>query len=564
MPRVAALVGAAAWVLFVISFDPGVPQWTDLLWLAALAAWVVSVRWSTGEPLLPALPSRGQVVPIGVLVALFSAAWLPFYDNWRWAYTGDSIAWFGIAEHTSRNGLGQSILSLHGVDGNFSFLHGLGFNSLMFVFEPTLFWHRVGKLIVSCVSLVAIYAFFTATVNRWLALAVAAATATNYVWLWFTYVSYGHIDSHIFYFLTLLCAVGIWRNPDRIGPWLACGLIGGLSMFFTQTAWTAVATVGLGLLGYGLATRRLRALVIYAVSFLLAATPVLYQFPFLIEMTTRQAGSLYEWDYLLRVFRGIVEFPLTSSYRHIGVKGGFMRPPLGQLYVAGGVLAAVAVVPALRRLLRVPAVAPILLGFLLWEAVLMTLTNNGYPAASTKRSFNLIPLQCFLAILPFESLYRLAPWALARRGVVAAAVTAIAIGAGGGLRQIVDPPLGLYGNNAFDGLIELRQRWPERHVRFLTSRKDYRESLAPGAFFHANYRLLDQLSVDGEFSAATVDRACAGGEILCAEPHVDAAQLEPFLGVRRDDLDRFPLLNSKELVCFVCRERSERGSPAGS
>jgi hypothetical protein len=540
--------------LFVLWFDPGRHQWgVDGLWLLSVLLWVMAVRGDAASPRPGGGVTVADVVPLTVVLVVFAAAWLPFYDNWRWAYTGDSISWYTVAAGPARHGLPQNILSLRGVDGNFSFLHGLGFNALMFVFEPTLFWHRVGKLVVSCLSLAAIYTYLRLMVGRWFALAVVFCTATNYVWLWFSYVSYGHIDSHIFYFLTLFYATLIWRWPERTMYWVACGLVGGLSLFFTQTAWSAVAAVGLVLFFFAIWIRRLGAFAIYATSFLLVAAPVLVQLPYLLEMTTRQARAIYEWDYLVRIFLAVLRFPYTSGYQNIGVFGGFFRWPLAELYVVGALLAVIGCVPLFRRRLRIPAVAPVLFALLLWDAVLMTITNNGYGQPSTKRAYNLIPVQNFLALLPlYLASVWVARWVWVRSLVVVATVAVIAVAAAGSFEQMAHPSRGLYGNNSFDGVIELRQRFPERRVLFLTSREDYRNALVPEGFFHQSYRVLDQLTLTDAFDDVTVERACAERRILCTEPHIDRERLAPVLAKHQSALQDFPLLNSKDLICYVC------------
>ena len=55
---------------------------------------------------------------------------------------------------------------MRGVDFHFTFLHSLGFNAPMFVFEPTLFWHRVGKMLMSLLSLQAVFWFVRITIGR--------------------------------------------------------------------------------------------------------------------------------------------------------------------------------------------------------------------------------------------------------------------------------------------------------------------------------------------------------------------------------------------------------------
>lgn len=555
-----ALLAAFAWL-----FQPGEPQWwVDGLWLGAVVVWVVVVRRLVSPPaLLPAWPRPRAALLPGALLLLFAACWLPFYDNWRWAYTGDSIAWFQTAAGTVTDGFHQNLLSVHGVDANFTYLHSLAFNALLFVFGPTLFWHRVGKLIVSCLSLAAIYTYFTMTIGRRWALAVLTCVATNYVWLWFSYISYGHMDTYIFYFLTLALATVIWRHPDHLGAWMMCGLVGGLSVFFTQTSWSAVAVVGLVLGVYALATRRLSAIAIYAVTFLVVASPILIQFPGLLDMTTRQARSIYEWNYLLRIFTLILRFPYDSGYHNIGVNHAVLRWPLGEMYFAGAGVAAVGIIGPLRRRLRIPAIAPLLLGLLLWDAVLMTLTNNGYGLPSTKRAFSLIPLQVFLALLPaFVAYAWVERWRWPRRVVGLLLVGAIGMYISRNVLLLVYPEPGIYGVNAYDGLIELRQRFPDKQVLFLTTRDWYTQPLQEGGFFDRAYHLLDTVHLAAEVDEAAVQRACKRHLLLCYEPNSDREGFQPLLERNRERLKPFPLLNSVELACYQCLPAPARPGPS--
>jgi hypothetical protein len=552
---VPAQLGALA--LFVAWFDPGRVQWlVESLWLLAVTVWTVEVRLSDGR-LLDRSPDAADMRPLLVLLPLFAAAWLPFYRNWRWAYTGDSVAWFSIGSLAARDGLRHSLLSIKGVDENFTYLHGIAFNSLLFVFEPTLFWHRVGKLLVSCASLTAIYTYFCFMIGRWWALLVVGAVISNYVWLWFSYISYGHMDTYCFYFLTLTVGTLVWRDPDRLTRWLALGLLGGASIFFTQTAWSAVGVAGLVLGVRALAARRWAALAIYAVSFVLVALPILLQFDGLIAMTTRQAKNVYAWPYLQRIFKTILLFPYDSPYRHIGVYGGWFRAPLAQLYLAGLVLGALSIVPWVRRTLRLPIVAPLAFALLMWDVVLMTLTNNGYDLPSTKRAFSLIPWQIYLALLPFAVLQgavRRFAWGPRAVGVLAAA--AVLVAGGFSLQTIVRGGYGMYGVNSLDGLIELRQRFADRRVAFLTGRKEYREMLAPDGFFQENYGLADQVTFDTDYTDARIERTCADGTVLCYEPHFDGQQFAPVLQRHAARLVPLPLNNTKEMKCFECPGRN--------
>ncbi len=562
-------LAAASWALlaaFAWLFQPGAPQWwVDGLWLAAVVAWVLTIRRLVSPPsLLPAWPAAREALLPGTFLLVFAACWLPFYDNWRWAYTGDSVAWFQTAAGTVTGGFHQNILSVHGVDANFTYLHALAFNALQFVFGPTLFWHRVGKLIVSCLSLAAIYAYFNKMVGRRWAFAVIACVATNYVWLWFSYISYGHMDSYIFYFLTLTVAVVIWRHPDHLGAWMVCGFLGGLSVFFTQTSWSAVAAVGIVLGIYALATRRLTALAVYTVTFLLVASPILMQFSGLLDMTTRQARSIYEWNYMVRIFTAILRFPYESGYHNIGVNHAILRWPLGRMYVAGAALAALGIVAPLRRWLRIPVVAPLILGLLLWDAVLMTLTNNGYGMPSTKRAYSLIPLQIFLALLPAYLVYAwVERWKWPRRLAAVLIVAVIGMYVSRNALLLVYPEPGIYGVNAYDGLIELRQRFPEKQVLFMTTRDWYTRPLQAGGFFDRAYHLLDTVHLVNAVDEAAVERACAQHMLLCYEPNSDRKRFQALVQLHPERLQRFPLLNSVELACYRCLPATERAGADG-
>jgi hypothetical protein len=270
-------------------------------------------------------------------------------------------------------------------------------------------------------------------------------------------------------------------------------------------------------------------------------------------MTTHVARSVYDWNYLLTISTSILRFPYTSGYQHIGVSGAFLRWPLGPLYVAGAVLAAVAAIPSVRRFLRVPVIAPVMLGLLLWDTILMTMTNNGYSVASTKRAFSLIPLQIFLALLP---LIVLSAWGANRRWLTHGSRVLIAVVIGvyliGNLQTITAPPPRLYGENAYDGLIELRQRFADRKVVLLTSREDYQQGLKSDGFLHHAYQVADQLTVEAQFTDATMDLICRRQEVFCYEPKMESQHMQPLNEKYGPRFVPFPLLNSGELLCFTC------------
>jgi hypothetical protein len=549
--------------LFIYRFDPGRSQWlVDGLWLLAMGLWALAISRRSRARILSA--RRTDVVAVGGLLVVFCAAWLPFWANWRWAYTGDSLDLYVVGWAAATKGLHQNLLSVHGLGNGFTYLWSLALNALMFVFGPTFFWHRATQMVVCCFSLTAIYAFYTLVLGRPWGAAIVVATATNYVFLWFSYVSYGKADSYLFYFLTLTFATLCWRHPDRLRAWLWCGLVAGLSLFFTPTAWSAVMAAGAVIGIFALATRRVVAATVCAVSFLLAATPILLQFPDFLAMARSQSRSIYQWSYLVRMFTTILRLPYESPTYHIGVYGAFLRRPLGALYIAGTMISALAALPPLRRALRIPPAAPVLLGLLLWDAALMSLTNNGYGSPSTKRTYNLIPLQIFFAFLPMYIGYAwVASWKWARRVGATAVGAVVAVYAVGNFLLIAHPARGVYGINVFDGLIALRQRFPERHVLLLATREVYAKAITPESIFQQAYRLLDRVEIVADFSDAQVRRACGAQMLICYEPNMDAARFAPLLAKYKAMLKPFPLLNSVEMVCYDCVEAvAPQGSTA--
>jgi hypothetical protein len=571
----ACLAACVGW--FCVAFNAGDPSrhqiLVDGLWLLALVLWSVQISAFTAgtctsvgtiqranTPLNPPLArgeEKGGWWPIVALLTIFAVAWLPFYDNWRWAFTGDSIAWFGPAYSAATEGLNQNILSLKGPDNNFTYLHSLAFNVPMFLFGPTLFWHRVGKLIVSCVSLATIYTFFRIHLGRGWAVAIVACLATNYVFLWFSYVSYPQVDSFIFAYLILILATFIWRDPDAIPAWLMLGLIAGFSLFFTQTAWATVTAAGAVLGVRTLCSGRYRPVAVCAATFLLVGIPVFLQWPALMDMTTRQAASIYEPGYLRRIFTAIIMQPYHSGIFGLGVNGAFLRMPLGHLYLAGFALAVLSLVGPVRRLLRIPPITPVLFLLLLWESLLMTLTNNAYGDPSTKRTYHLLPLQIFLALVPACALMAwVRRWVTPRILLAAIVCAVITIYAANNLQMVVHPAPAMYGDNEFDGLIELRQRHSDRRVVFFTSRAEMTEwVLSPKGFYAQAYHLPDTIAVELEFSPEKLRAACRESAIICHAPYTDRDRFDRMVAETGLRLTPIPVLNSRVLSCFTSQAR---------
>lgn len=544
---------------FLQTFDWHEPQWTDATWFAALASWVGAVLASSPRATEPLPWRRADFAPLVLLLLVFAACWLPFYDNWRWAFTGDGFGIYSVGYWFGKDGPIDSILSVRGIDNFYTRLWEVSYNWLMYVAEPTLWWHRVGQLLMALLALAAIHMFYTLVVGRWWAAAIVLATATNYVFVWISYISYQRTDSFVFYHLTLAGAVLLWRMPERLGGWLLCGLAGGLSLSFTPVVWGAVAWVGLIFGSIALLRGRIAALVVYAVSFALAATPILLEIPWLLEMLQTQSVARAAGDqqvlpsaaYLWSIFAAIVMAPWDSHIYELGAAGAFLRFPLGHLYLAGLVVAAAAILPGVRRTARIPAAAPLLLGLLLSDALLFALTNKGYGLPSHKRFYNLVPLQIFFAILP---LYVLAQWTAARdrlRVVPIVAAASIACAAWIGLTLIQNPRPHTYGHNVFDGLIEMRQRYPERRIVLLTTRP-LGEDLAPDGLLNLTYGIGgEHLRLAAKLDTRGLGTLCSDQVLFCHEvQHVgETANALLAADTRWRPVE---VLNSFEIRCARC------------
>lgn len=547
---------AACMVLFLRHFNHTVAQRSDALWLLSLLLWLTAVLLQPSAPRPARLLRLADFWPMAIILPLFAACWLPFHNNWRWAYTGDSYGIFGSGWWFGSKGPQQSLLSVHGIDNFYTYLWECSYNWPMYCFGPTLYWHRVGQLVMACLALTAIYAFYCATLGRLWAVFIVLATATNYVWIWISYISYLRTDSFVFYYLTLIWGLLLWRTPRNLPVWALCGLTGGLSLFYTPVTWGAVGAVALVCGLRALAHRGITGPVIYAVSFLLAATPMLTELPWMMQMLRMQSvpeGAPVappDFGYLWGTFSAIVLSPLQSTIYILGVNGAFHRWPLGHLYVFGCVLALVGAVPGLGRRLRIPLVASVLLALYLWDAALFSVTNKGYGAPSHKRFYNLIPLQILFALLPFYVAYA---WCATRprlRAVVAMLViVSIATSSALGMLLIIEPRPNQYGYNVFDGVIELRQRFADRDKVLFTDR--HAQDLAPGGTFDEVYGVRHRLTLTAEADQHLLNETCDRRALFCYEINAVESKAAPLVD-QDARWQRVRMLNARELRCYDC------------
>jgi len=549
-------------VTFVTSFDFSSKDLTiDGLWVGALFAWASLVYTFKEGPFIGVRPRWKQYWPLAILLPLFAACWLPFYDNWRWAYTGDSFGVYGVGYYLAKNGLRGNPLSVHGIDNAFTYLWELTYSWPMYVLGPELIWHRVGQLIIACGALAAIYAYFRGVVGSLWAAVIVVATAMNYVWLWMSYVSYFKLDSNIFYFAILIWVTLAWRYPERLGVWMMAGLTAGLSLFYTPSAWAGIAMAGLFLAAFGIVRGYLGGVVVAGLSVPVISFPILMELPHMIRMVEMQSIPIGPdrqqffpgFEYVWKIFREILLTPYDSYIDKLGVSGPFFQVPLGHAYLVGLALAFLAISPLLRLKLRVPAVTPLLLLLFVLDALSMALSNKGYGNVSHKRSYNLIPLQMFFAILPFYLVYT---WGRARRwwrlGVVGITSVVLVFYGAMNVRAMLNPHQGMYGVNIFDGLIQLHQTNPGQKIFLFTSRKFLEEPLSKDGLFQFAYGLMDDVTMTGKFDEAEIERACAADALICYEPNFDMERIDPLVTVFGPRLQKFEVVNSQELRCFQC------------
>jgi hypothetical protein len=545
----------------------------DGLWLGALIAWALLIRSFNDGPFIGLRPRWPDFRPLVIVLPLFAACWLPFYDNWRWAYTGDSFSVYGVGFYLANNGLRMNPLSVHGIDNAFTYLWELTYNWPMYFLGPELIWHRVGQLIIACGALAAIYAYFRTVVGNLWATVIVVATAMNYVWLWVTYVSYLKIDSNIFYFVTLIWVTLAWRHPQRLGLWMLAGMTAGLSLFYTPSAWAGIGAAGLVLAFFGLWKRHFGGIVVAGLSVLIVAVPILIELEHMnrvIQMQSIPVGPDRQqffpgFDYVWKIFREILLTPYDSYIDKLGVSGPFFQAPLGHAYLIGMAIAFLSMAPLLRRKLRVPAVVPALLLLFVFDALSMALSNKGYGNVSHKRSYNLIPLQMFFAILPFYLVYT---WGETRRwwraGVVGATAVVLLVYGALNVRAMMNPHQGMYGVNLFDGLIQLRQTHPDQKIFLFTSRQGLKEALSKDGLFQFAYGLMDNVTMTDRFDDAEVERACQADAMLCYEPNFDMQSFDPLVTARGERLQKFEIVNSQELRCFECVPSGAYRSATGS
>lgn len=384
------------------------------------------------------------------LYGLYTVCLLPFATNWRWAMLGDSAQWatggLVVAQlgHPSHNAL-----SVHGVWSS-SYPQMLAHDVFMFVVSPTLFWHRVGQILVGALSLMAIYRFASELVEREAAMAIAVCSMTASVIITYTYSSFPLIDGIAVGYAALALALSLWEMPSTWSAYLF-GAITGVAVYTTVNAWPCVALAWLMLI-----PRRRTLLPLAAVTAVFVAAPVLWQWmsdftpmqvvadPGATLQRTVEKAVLVAWT--------AVQLPVSSPVQSAGAFGPQL--PWGFRWAAPiGIVTGLILGP--RRWRR--ALLVTLLVFV-WYVAALSVTQGTYDALSIKRAFHLIPLATLAA---WALLWRLLP---SPRWAVPLVAAWVALGVYD-VTMKAEP--GRFGYNFGDGLIEVHQRFPGEKIAVL-------------------------------------------------------------------------------------------------
>ena len=493
-------------------------QWqptVDAAWLAAVMLWIVGL-WSAQRSRAPRVPH-----PLW-FYALYVAVLVPFATDWRWAMTGDSMGWASAGVQLAEHGPTKSLLSLHGV-AQFGYGQQAVHNVFMVLFQPTLFWHRCGQIMVGVASLAAIVAAYGRLVAPRFGLLVAACAMSTSVMIVHTMCSYPLVDAIAGESAVLAAGLWVRQDPTARRAWLVLGLFTGLLAHLTPNGLSMGVCVWLWLGPQALFRRWPLSNLIAALGCAaIVALPVVIQFASGqgAEMASLNANPNYSVDRVLNFFREALTIPFSSHNEVAGAFGPQLPPYFRWVFVVG-----ILVTPLLGRYF--PGAA-LIAAFFVIHAVLMAFTQGSYPSVSVKRALVLIPMATYFVFIPFHRYLRALPVVL---GV-------IAVWASFGVRNMLyDVHPGRVGYTIFDGLVEVNQRFSDAPVCVFLPTDPRANAFGPGSDLDRIY----QLSPHVRRVADVNDPQC--GAYLCYCPQANTLDLAA-LGYTD-----IPLLNSVELRC---------------
>ena len=109
-----------------------------------------------------------------------------------------------------------------------------------------------------------------------------------------------------------------------------------------------------------------------------------------------------------------------------------------------------------------------------------------------------------------------------------------------------------FGGNVFDGIVQMRQRFPDRKVLVFAPQKNIKDEVDdPRALLNESYHVAETVSVTRTIDAGTVDAACAAHTILCDHtlPQNREDLARAAAGHQLRHVDVFAV---SELQCFEC------------
>jgi hypothetical protein len=509
-------------VYFLVFFDPGRWQPTvDLAWAVAVGAWL-AIFWRPEPTRVPRLPQPYW------FYALYVGLLLPFCTNWRFVLSGDNLSYptYGLA--AAQFGPAKSLLSTDGAD-QFGHLQTTLHNLFMLLIEPTLFWHRVGKITVAVLALAAIYSVFARLVAPRFGLLVAACSATCSVWIVYTYASVPFMDGIASGYALL--AVGLWvhRSPASRTAWLMLGLLSGFMLFLTPNGWLMAIFV------WGWLTPQVFWRRWPLSNFVLAlATGLVTGLPTLLQWSHGNEGELFTlvehpgWtvDKVFRFLREAALLPFASQVQECGAFGPQLPWGFRWLFVPGILLT-----PLFGR--RFPGARFVFCIYAL-HVVALAFTQGPYGGVSVKRALIIIPMATYFVFLPFHRSLRSLPVVL----------VLIAAWASFGIYDLVariQP--GRTGYNLIDGVVEAHQRFSDAPVCVYLRSRDRAASFAPGSVIDRLYRLSPHLQAVSEPN----DPRCR--DVLCYCPKEDEEHLPGSVDLKTMGYVEVPMLNTVELRC---------------
>jgi hypothetical protein len=348
----------------------------DLAWLVASVAWITAFwRQDSSDT------SGATRVPQPYwFYALYALCLLPYCTNWRWTMAGDTLNWLFMGMAIADHGHTKSLLSARGPD-QFGYLQMNLHNFFMFAVSPTIFWHRVGKIVVAVAAAASIYTVFARLVRPTFGLLVTACTVSCSVWIVYTHTPFPYYDGIAGGFALLATALWVQRDPHSRHAWLILGALSGFLLFLTMNGWFMALCVWFWLGTVALRDRR------HVSSFLLAATTgLIVGCPMLWQLLEAEGGQQFDlvqnpqWtvEKIVRFMREAAFMPFSSTLQDNGAFGPQLPVGFRWLFVPG-----ILVTPLLWR--RFPGAHLILVIYVV-HVLLLAFTQGPYSSVSPKRA----------------------------------------------------------------------------------------------------------------------------------------------------------------------------------